>query len=242
LKDRKHRRATGLFWVEGEKLTLEALRQSAFEVETVVATREYADKRPDFPFPPKRTAWVSPAGFERLSQLERSEPVGAVMAIGPPTTEVPSGEGFVLWGVQDPGNLGAVLRVADWFGYRSVVTAAGTVDVYNLKTLRAAMGSAFRVPVIEVADGEEFIRSRAHECVCAEAHEGMRAESPSTWSPFKRFIVLGSEARGLPASVKNMTPTVRIPGGGGAESLNVAVAAGILAFAKRTFDETGVRR
>ena len=233
LKERKHRRTTGLFWVEGEKLTREALLQTRMGVKTVVTTREYAEKNPHFPFEPKNTAFVSPSVFERLSHLERSEPVGAVMHIPPPPKNLPDGPGMVLWGVQDPGNLGAVLRVADWFGMRCVAVAGGAVDVFNIKTLRAAMGSAFRIPVHDVGDGNEFLKIHARSCVAADASGKFSAQDPKIWKN-ARFVVLGSESKGLPQHVKCAVNTVFIPGEGGAESLNLAVAAGVLAYAWKT--------
>ncbi len=230
LKERKHRRATGLFWVEGEKLTREALNQIPTAVKIVVTTREYAEKKADFPFDPAKTAFVSPSVFEKLSHLERSEPVGAVMLMPPPPQTLPDGPGVVLWGVQDPANLGAVLRVADWFGMRCVAVAGGAVDVFNIKTLRAAMGSAFRVPVHDIGNGDLFLQRHARECVGADAHGKFSVQNPKIWNG-ARYIVLGSESKGLPEHVKKALKTVFIPGSGGAESLNLAVAAGILAYA-----------
>ncbi|MDW8334231.1 MAG: RNA methyltransferase, partial [Bacteroidia bacterium] len=237
LKDRKHRRLSGRFWVEGEKLTREALMHSQLQIVKVVVTREFAERKTDFPFPWDKTAFVSPSAFRRLSHLENSEPVGAVALVPPQERRLPPGPGLILWGVRDPANLGAVLRVADWFGMGCVAVVGPSVDLYNIKTLRAAMGSAFRVPVPNLGDGKDFLARFGCECIAADPNGSLCAYEPTAWKA-KRFIVLGSESRGLPSEIKNTLATVRIPGSGGAESLNMAVAAGILAFARRLFDQS----
>ncbi len=138
--------------------------------------------------------------------------------------------------VSDPGNLGTLLRTADWFGARQVILGSGSADPFSPKVVRATAGSIFRVAVGEVSDLRGLIASEA-----ARGRRLYAATMDGQLSPAdlprggSRGLVIGHEKRGVnPAIAGTCSDTVRIPGKGKAESLNLAVAAGILLYALST--------
>jgi TrmH family RNA methyltransferase len=141
--------------------------------------------------------------------------------------------------VNNPANLGAIMRVAEAAGVSGVVTTSGSADVYSPKSLRASMGSAFRLPIRENTELEEIIRW-AHERqlqVTAAAGEGSVSYTNTDWTK-PRLLIFGSEGHGLsPHDLELVDETIYIPMDGNVESLNLAVACGITLFeARRQFD------
>ena len=179
---------------------------------------------------------VSPETFSQLSHLQSPEGILAIVdlpwedfAQPQPLDTLPPGPGFLLDAIQDPGNLGTIIRTADWFGLRAVICGPGTVDLLNPKTLRSSMGSVFRVDVRYVASIEPLLPA-ATVPIWAATMEGEPLQAGRlSGSP---YVLLGNEANGLDErllSSPNVKP-LTIPGQGGAESLNVSIAAGILAW------------
>jgi TrmH family RNA methyltransferase len=136
-----------------------------------------------------------------------------------------------LCGIQDPGNLGTLVRTALATGVSCVFTTSGTVSARNPKAIRASAGAFFRMPCIEGLDPSEILNyCRAHQVTMIQAQ--VRAET-SCWTIDMRApiaILLGNEARGLPRHEWPDTPGVRIPMLAGVESLNVSVAGSLLLF------------
>ena len=137
---------------------------------------------------------------------------------------------LLLDGVQDPGNFGTVVRSADAFGGACVITLPGTVDPWNPKAVRSAMGSSLRVPIVDasVPDALQWLRATACRIVGADAN-GVSIESYRA-AP-RTALVLGNEGAGLSDPVRTaLDDVVAVPIRGHAESLNVGVAAGILLY------------
>ena len=133
---------------------------------------------------------------------------------------------LILDRVQDPGNLGTIIRTADWFGIENVVLSTGCADVFNSKVLQATMGSFLRVNLFQNIDLFQFLKSNTIP-VYAGVMDGKPLESLSKIS--KGFILLGNEGKGVdPVLQPFISNPIRIAGKGGAESLNVAVATGII--------------
>jgi TrmH family RNA methyltransferase len=138
---------------------------------------------------------------------------------------------LVLAGLQDPGNTGTVIRSAEAFGADAVLALPGTAGPWNGKALRASAGSAFRLPVLAAGweCARQQLRARGLELVSTGVHEGIAAADFDLRRPLA--IVLGSEGAGVPAEIAAAaTATLRIPTPGPVESLNAAVAAGILLY------------
>jgi TrmH family RNA methyltransferase len=134
--------------------------------------------------------------------------------------------------VRDPGNAGAVIRVAHAAGADAVVCSQGTVDPFNPKTVRASAGSVLHIPIVMVGDAAEALdalRGHGLRCLAAVSKGGTRYTDVDLTSPLA--LVLGNEASGLPSHLEDrLDARLTIPMGGGAESLNVSTAAAVLCF------------
>ena len=134
-------------------------------------------------------------------------------------------------GVQDPGNVGTILRTADAAGFDGALLSSACADLYGAKTLRATMGSVFRVPVRRTADlpaALEEMKARGYAIVATElGGADFYAHCPHE----RAVLVIGSEGNGVSAAVREVaTHHLALPMRGGAESLNAAVAAGIMIY------------
>ncbi len=175
--------------------------------------------------------------LERVASTERPQPNLAV--VHPPRREdVLHTAGFVLVAdtINDPGNLGTILRSSEAAGVELVVLTPGSVDPFNPKVVRASAGAVFHVPVI--AATLDDVRSAGFRLIASSSHAGER-HTAADWSG-RVAIVLGSEAHGLPDDVA-VDDWVRIEHRGRAESLNVAMAATLLVFAAAERRADGVR-
>ncbi|HUR31195.1 MAG TPA: TrmH family RNA methyltransferase, partial [Saprospiraceae bacterium] len=135
---------------------------------------------------------------------------------------------FYLDSIRDPGNLGTIFRIADWFGLDYVICSPDCVDMYNHKVLQASMGSALRIKTIEMRQEELLMIAGSDLYICDT--EGKSIYSMS--APTEGIIVLGNESLGVSEELMHkVKEVISIPGDGslGAESLNVASAAAIIA-------------
>lgn len=224
LREKKTREARGLFVVEGEKVVGELLA-AGFAFEEIYATDDWQGVAPR-PSPVRLTA----ADMARVSHYPTPS---AVLAVGK-ISRTPLAPGaldrgltLALDGVQDPGNVGTLLRIADWFALDHVVLSPDCADLFHQKTINASMGSFARVPVhtAELGPALAALASGPPVLGCDLAGESVHA------LPALRdaVIVIGSEGRGLsPAVAARVTRRVTIPRLGGAESLNAAIAAAIV--------------
>ena len=142
---------------------------------------------------------------------------------------------LVLDGIQDPGNLGTIIRTADWFGFKQVICSLNTVEVYNPKTVQATMGSLCRVNVV-YQDLEELLKDITIPVFGAMLNGNSLYETQ--WGS-QGIVILGNEGQGVSAEiVKLIDHPVTIPRVGEAESLNVAVSAAIFcADIRRNFNK-----
>ncbi len=218
LQQKKFRDSSGLFVVEGEKLVAEALA-SPFQVEQVYRSSEIGDKT-----------------MERISGLSSPSPVLALVRKPASGAEMP-GEGLFLAldGIRDPGNLGTILRIADWFGLDGIFASPDTVDVFNPKVVQATMGAIFRVrfhytdipllcQVVLKAGGKVYGTFLDGENLYRKALDN-GSTAPSV-------IVIGNEANGISAETAAcVSDRLFIPpypaDDPGSESLNAAVATAI---------------
>lgn len=227
LKDRKGRKETGCFLVEGRKMVEEALA-SAFPVEAVLVD---ADRAAEFSLPVRIPAYTMPSHV-LTAVCDTKTPQGIAAIVG--MAEVPlQGRRLVAMdGVQDPGNVGTIIRTADAAGFEGVILSSQCADVFSPKVLRATMGSVFRMG-IRVTDDLPGMLAR----MAGEGASVLSSQLDGT--PFyqhaplnERFVlVIGSEGNGVTEEVKAIaTHKVKLPMRGGAESLNAAVAAGIMMY------------
>jgi TrmH family RNA methyltransferase len=165
--------------------------------------------------------------LEKMSMLQTPNQVLAV-AMMPQKKETLNLAGpltIVLDGIQDPGNMGTIIRTADWFGITQIVASEDTVDVYNPKVIGATMGSFMRVTVTykNLADWMPTVKLPVYGALL----EGENVFTIKT--PQKGLLVIGSEGKGIRENILDfITHPVTIPKTGGAESLNAGIAAGII--------------
>jgi TrmH family RNA methyltransferase len=221
LSDKKVRLETGCFIAEGVKLVGEMIA-AGYPLKAVYALDSW-----ESPDPSIEVTRIEAFELEKMSMLQTPNQVLAV-AIMPQKKEVLNLEGpltIVLDGIQDPGNMGTIIRTADWFGITQIVASEDTVDVYNPKVIGATMGSFMRVSVTykNLADWMPTVKLPLYGALL----EGENVFTIKT--PQKGLLVIGSEGKGIRENILDLiTYPVTIPKIGGAESLNAGIAAGII--------------
>jgi len=226
LQEKKARETNRLFVVEGVKLVEELLSQSTFKLESLFYTEDYTAPIPSGIHSFK----ISNSELERISGFVTPNKVLAVVKypdLKPTQTET---ENFVLVldEIKDPGNLGTILRTADWFGIRSVIASETTVDIFNPKVIQASMGSVYRVKFALVNLESKLIelQKAGFKLVGAD----LRGENLYSYSfPSKTALVMGSESHGISEKIARLLESrITIPQVGKTESLNVGMATGII--------------
>jgi len=246
LRDKKHRENAGLFVIEGEKVVGELLA-AGFPLLEVYATAAWlAGKggaakalsgverglRTRFkPVQKPCSTQVFEITAEEMARASHYPTPSSVLAVGNITRQSLSpgalthGLTLALDGIQDPGNLGTLLRIADWFGIARVLLSPDCADLFSQKVINASMGSFARVAVHSLPLAEALAGLTRPILGCDLQGEDVHALGPLR----DAVIVIGSEGRGLSPAVQAMvTQRVTIPRFGGAESLNAAVAAAIV--------------
>lgn len=217
----KGRREHKLFMAQGTKCVLDTLGQ--FPLHTLLATAAWASEHTcDCP-----CTIVKPSDLERITTLSTRPEVIAVYEI--PEQSVPELDGVVLAldCVQDPGNLGTIMRVADWMGVHTILASSDTADCYSPKVVQATMGAISRVKV-HYCDLPDMLRGNPH--VYGTFLDGENIyETPLTDTG---IIVMGNEGKGISQAVASeVTDRIKIPSfppdAPTSESLNVAVATAI---------------
>jgi RNA methyltransferase, TrmH family len=223
---------------------LEEVQRSSFSVEAVVCSeafgsapreRELLDR-----FDEKRVRLfrVSDTIYQSISTVQT--PQGVIALVNAPdrafasVPESPNALILCACGLQDPGNLGTLIRTAAAANASLLCTTSGTVSARNPKSIRSSAGAFFRVPIIEHADFQEFrlyCHSRAIRLYRTDAQEGVIYTQADLASPCA--ILLGNEGSGLTEQTIRDLPSIRIPIAEGVESLNVATAGAILLFEAR---------
>lgn len=241
LRDKKTREALGLFVVEGEKVVAELLAAGFPFTELYVTPENVGGVPPPRTGPALRVSEITPDEMARASHFPTPS---TVLAVGP-LTRPPLAPGaldrgltLALDGLQDPGNVGTLLRLADWFAFDRVVLSPDCADLFHQKVINASMGSFARVCAHTADLAAALATSTAPILGCDLAGDDVHA------LPALRdaIVVIGSEGRGLsPAVAARVTRRVTIPRLGGAESLNAAVAAAIVCDNLRRAQKTQPR-
>lgn len=234
LSDAKARRKSGRFVVEGARLCEDAAR-SGVVIDTVLATPsaavKYADRFDAIAACARRTVMMSDAVAKALS--DTGSPQGIVCLCAMPASSTwscrPDGRYVALENLQDPGNLGTVIRTAEALGIDGILLSSGCCDLYNPKVLRASMGGVFRLPLRTVDDFCAELRALGGQTAVLACVVD-RDAAPITGVDFDGAVaVIGNEGNGLTAdAVAACTHRITIPMAGRAESLNASMAAGIL--------------
>ncbi|MBP3039735.1 RNA methyltransferase [Bacillaceae bacterium Marseille-Q3522] len=234
LLTRKEREKTGTFLVEGFHLVEEALKAEAVETiilkETIELPKKWKSRNISYTI-------VTADAFQTLSETENSQGIIAVCKQLPMKKTAIKGSQFLLIdAVQDPGNLGTIIRTADAAGIDVVIVGSGSVDVYNAKVLRSAQGSHFHLPIIH----NDLLQWIQHFKKINTPVYGTSLQNGKNYTEIpcsKRFALLvGNEGNGVNEELlAETTANLYIPLFGKSESLNVAVATGILLYALKQF-------
>ncbi|MFM7015249.1 MAG: TrmH family RNA methyltransferase [Bacteroidota bacterium] len=230
LQQKKFRNEEGLFVVEGPKLVSEVLR-SSFKVKHLYATSSWIQDNGNIPI-----EILSETEMERVSGLQTPNKVIALVEmpnLSHSVTHLADGLHLLLDQIQDPGNLGTIIRIADWFGVSSIICSPDTADVFNPKVIQATMGSIFNQNIVysSLVDLLANNVSTLKWPVYATLLEGDSIYESKMEASC--FVILGNESRGVnPILNSFITNGIHIPRpknkSSRAESLNVAVAAGIV--------------
>lgn len=236
LRLKKYRDRSGQYVVEGLRSVMSAATAGARLKEVIVTpeTKEQIKRQVWFQGLQAPVYKVTERDMARLSEVQASQGILAVVEQHhEPTQSLYKAQSLlVLDGVQDPGNVGTLLRTAAWFGVEGVIAGTGTADFYNPKVVRSAMGGLWDVRLAKADKLTSLIEALKHTGKVIYGAD-LQGCSLAQWQPeTPSVLVMGSEAHGLQANMLAMLDeAITIPGSPsrkGAESLNVAVAGGIL--------------
>jgi len=214
---KKNRDLESVFVVEGEKMVKEIISDWSDHIVCLCTT--------DDTFKSNNEVFL--VDLQTMKDLSTLHTISNLLAVvKKPTHEIDNAK-FILAidGVQDPGNMGTIIRTADWFGVDQIVCSKETVDVFNSKVIQSSMGSLFRVPIV-YSDLNSFLNV-ATSPIYGALLEGKNMYETELTS--ESIVLMGNEGNGVSEELRKfITDPILIPGRGDAESLNVAVATGVI--------------
>ena len=226
LHQKKYRKEHGIFIIEGLKSILEFI-PSTFQIHTICYLPQYQSLLPKLASNIKLFE-VNNAELEKISTLQAPQGVLALVKL-PKNKEVEAASlkgrfSLILDNIQDPGNLGTIIRTADWFGFKNIICSLNTAERYNPKTIQATMGSLPRVNMYY--EDLALVLPQVKVPVYGALLEGKSLYNTTFGT--EGLLILGNEGQGISEEViKFIEHPVTIPRVGKAESLNVAISAGI---------------
>jgi len=230
LHRKKFRQRYDKFIAEGTKIVDEILQHPNMEVEMIVATNNWFNTSTFL----NENILKIEATTKELAEISTLTTPNEVLLVASPlssnlslTNSIKEDVSLFLDGIQDPGNLGTIMRIADWFGIHQIFLGEGTVDLYNPKVVQASMGAFLRVKCFPIS-GEQLFDMFPDTRIMGADMQGENIFNLSQEDK-KGIIVIGNEGNGISALMKEkIKHWITIPSQGGAESLNAAVACGII--------------
>jgi TrmH family RNA methyltransferase len=220
---KKHWAEESVFMLEGPKM-MEELMASDWVIRQAYATKDWIESQP---FKPHYVTEVADFELDKMTQLQKANQVIALVEKKQINTSL-NLKGkltLLLDGIQDPGNLGTIIRTVDWFGLDQIIVSADTASCYNPKVVQSTMGSILRVEVI-IANLAELIQSSKMP-IYGAVLEGKSIQITDLAK--EGLLLIGNESKGIRSPLLSMiTHPITIPKYGAAESLNAAVATGII--------------
>jgi len=232
LKLNKFRQMYNNFTVEGDKMVVELLQDAHTKIESIICSQEWYDEKALNYHLPSAKVWIAkPKELEQITALKTAS--AAMAVVQQPNwkaeaTTVQQDLSLYLDRIQNPGNLGTILRIADWFGIRHVFCSMDSVELYNPKVIQSTMGAFLRVRCIKI-DFEQLVDTYPALPIYGTILEGENLFESQLEA--NGLIVIGNEGSGISPAIKaKITHPLSIPShaAGGAESLNAAVATGIV--------------
>lgn len=226
LQIKKYRDMHRQFVVEGVKLVCELLEQVHFKIDAIFHTADF-----DVNIPKQVHSFQITANeLERISGLKTPNKVLAVVKYPPAVPIHYDEENLILLldNINDPGNLGTIIRTADWFGIRQIIASSNTVDLFNPKVIQSSMGAVYRTQFHTANLAEVMQHLKQHNFEIMGAALGGESLYQTTFKQ-KTALVMGSESHGISAKLsEGIEKFILIPQFGETESLNVAMATGII--------------
>ncbi|ULQ57207.1 RNA methyltransferase [Flavihumibacter rivuli] len=225
MSHKKQRDEDGVFIAEGPKIVRELMQLDQVKPREVYGTLDWWESQPTSW---RQQPWAVEVNEEELQRLSFLTTPNQVVAIfnKPVIHPHPGGWQIMLDGIQDPGNLGTIIRIADWFGIQQVVCSPDSADAYNPKVVQSSMASIGRVEV-DYTDLVQYVVDHAHRVFYAATLDGQPIKEVKASRP--GVLVIGNESKGIrPELMQKLSHFITIPRQGEAESLNAAVATGII--------------
>ncbi len=231
LHQKKYRHQHQLFLVEGAK-SVQELLLSDFRIETLVATKVFLQQHQGLLSSPPDDRQYYEADEATLSSLSTFKHNNAALAVATipssaPPSLAPSAYVLALDDIRDPGNLGTIIRIADWYGIQQIICSPATTDAYAPKVISASMGSFSRVPVVYTALDAYLsqLEVPVYGAVLDEGQSVHQLTIPANGGA----ILLGNESEGISTDLMPyITEPIHIPRFGQAESLNVGIATAVI--------------
>ena len=237
LKDKKYRDINNEYLIEGIKLIKEAIQEKAKIKQIVICDEcekiEAIPKDLMYEIAKHECIYVTKKLFETLTNVVEPQGILAIIGKSDPKQEINYNEDIIvaLDDIQDPGNLGTILRTVDSIGLTQIIISKGTADVFNPKVIRSSMGAIFRVKVIESEDLKQTlleIKKHKFELLVTSLQT---KKSVYDIKYKKKIIVIGNEANGVSKEIQELSDyKIKIPMLGKTESLNASVATGIILY------------
>lgn len=230
LSHKKFRDEEGVFIAEGPKTVAEILDEKPSAVRHIYALKDWlgADRNLVKNIDAGCLTEVTEVELEKISNLSTANQVFAIVDKLPLQEDIDCKTQLViaLDGIQDPGNLGTIIRIADWFGIKHIVCSKDCADIYNPKVVQSTMGSIVRVNIL-YADLGNFLNKQKDIEILAAALEGMPVQKIKGLT--NGVLLIGNESKGISSELlKYASEKITIPQIGKVESLNAAVATGII--------------
>ena len=224
LHNKKERIQYKMFIAEGGKIVSELL-DSQHSFQSIYCVNDSEDSFREM----EGCELISAKEMKMISSMKNPPGVMAIIDfLLWPTPDFNKGRYLFLDRINNPGNLGTIIRIADWFGFDGLICSENSVDLYNPKTIQSAMGSVFHTPVFYSESKDFFEKLNPDVQVIGAVLDGTSIEN--FHFPENGILLIGSESHGIDSHLdKYLNNRVMIPRIGSAESLNVAVATGILA-------------
>lgn len=228
LAHKKFRDEESMFVLEGVKIVRELLEETPGQIKKIFAVRGWIEQYRSLVPTYVDLVELEVYELEKLSSLQQPNEVLALVKMPVAADPRPTFKGItlVLDKVQDPGNLGTIIRSSDWFGVDQIVCSKDTVDAYNPKVVQSAMGSILRIDIF-YNDIIPFIESCKNLPIYAAVLDGDSVFNTTFHHP--SILIIGNESRGISDEVlSKVTHKITIPRRGSAESLNAAVASAVI--------------
>lgn len=237
LKDKKYRDMANEYMVEGVKLVAEAIREKAPIKQIILCDdcerNEVIPKELMYEIAKYECIYVTEKIFKYLSEVQTPQGILAIITKNCESTEIDYTQDIMvaLDDVQDPGNLGTILRTVDSIGLRQILVSKGTADAFNPKVVRSTMGAIFRVKIIECEDLKQTLKEiKKHKFkIVVSSLQTKNTIYDINYN--KKVIVIGNESNGVKKDIQEFADEkIKIPMLGNTESLNVSVATGIILY------------